>query len=75
MERILTCKHCNVDAYYKLATEYFNDSEMLTKYLCIKCVKIETKKVVDDFPAIRSLKVEPMMHPAILTRSIALSNF
>lgn len=40
---------------------------MLTKYLCIKCVKIESKKDVDDFPAIRSLKVEPIAHPAILT--------
>ena len=35
-------------------------------YLFIKCVKIESKKVVDDFPSIESLKVEPIIHPAIL---------
>jgi hypothetical protein len=35
-------------------------------YLCIKCVKIESKKAVDDIPAIRSLKVEPIIHPSIL---------
>ena len=66
MERTITCKHCHVDAYYKLAIEYFNDSEMLTMYLCIKCVKIESKKAVDDIPAIRSLKVDPIIHPSIL---------
>lgn len=66
MERTVTCKHCNVDAYYKLTIEYFNDSEVLTKYLCIKCVKIESKKAIDDIPAIKSLKVEPILHTAIL---------
>lgn len=66
MERIFKCKHCNANAYYKLNTEYFNDPEMLTTYLCIKCVKIEGKKAVDDFPAVRSLKVEPIIYPAIL---------
>jgi hypothetical protein len=50
-----------------MTTEYFNDSKVLAKYLCIKCVKIESKKVVDDFPTVRSLKVEPIIHPGILT--------
>ena len=66
MQRILTCEHCDVDAYYKLTTEYFNDSEIMSTYLCIKCVKTESKKVVDDFPATRSLKVEPIIHPVTL---------
>ncbi len=66
LERAVTCEHCDVDAYYKLTIEYFNDCEILTTYLCIKCVKIESKKVVDDFPSIRSLRVEPIIHPAIL---------
>ena len=66
LERTTTCEHCHVDAYYELNIEYFNDSGMLTMYLCIKCVKIESKKVVDDFPSIRSLKVEPIIHPTIL---------
>jgi len=66
-QRVLKCEHCDVDAYYKLTIEYFNDSENPVTYVCIKCVRMETKKVVDDFPAIRSLKVEPILHPTILT--------
>jgi hypothetical protein len=67
LENILKCEHCDVDAYYKLSIEYFNDSKIRSMYLCIKCVKTECKKVVDDFPATRSLGVEPIIHPAILT--------
>jgi hypothetical protein len=47
--------------------EYFNDFEILAMYICIKCIKIESKKVVDDFPAIRSLKVESIIHTTLLT--------
>ena len=67
LERVLKCEQCDVDAYYKLSSEYFNDSEISTMYLCIKCVKTESKKVVDDFPATRSLKVEPILQHTILT--------
>jgi hypothetical protein len=66
LERALKCEHCDVNAYYKLRMEYFNDSEILRMYLCIKCVKIESKKIVDDFPAVRSLRVEPIVLPTIL---------
>ena len=55
-----------MDAYYKLDVEYFY-SENMKMYLCIKCVRTESKKLIDDFPAIRSLKVEPIIHPTILT--------
>jgi hypothetical protein len=67
LERTVACKHCDMDAYYKLTIEYFNESEVLAKYLCVKCVKIESKKVIDDFPSVKSLKVEPIIHPTILT--------
>jgi hypothetical protein len=67
MLRTITCKRYHVDAYYKLAIEYFNDFEILATYICIKCIKIESKKVVDDFPAIRSLKVESIIHTTLLT--------
>jgi hypothetical protein len=67
LERLLKCEHCHVDAYYKVAIEYFNDSETQTMYLCIKCIRTESKKIIDDFPAIRSLKVEPIIYPTILT--------
>ncbi|WP_162478062.1 hypothetical protein [Nitrososphaera sp. AFS] len=65
MERVSKCEHCDVDAYYKLDVEYFY-SENMTVYLCIKCVRTETKKLSDDFPAIRLVKVEPIIHPTIL---------
>jgi hypothetical protein len=62
------CEHCDVYAYYKLSIEYFNDGEMMTMYLCIKCIKTESKKAADDFPAVKSLKVEPIIAAAIVTQ-------
>jgi hypothetical protein len=65
MRRVSKCEHCDIDAYYKLDAEYFC-SEHITMYLCIKCVRTESKKMIDDYPAIRSMKVEPIIHPTIL---------
>jgi len=31
-QRVLKCEHCDVDAYYKLTIEYFNDSENPVTY-------------------------------------------
>jgi hypothetical protein len=55
--RVSKCEHCDVDAYYKLNVEYFY-SENMMMYLCVKCVRAESEKLIDDLPAIRSLKVE-----------------
>jgi hypothetical protein len=65
MGRVSKCEHCDIDAYYKLDVEYFY-SEHNTMNLCIECVRTESKKMIDDFPAIRSMKVEPIIHPTIL---------
>ena len=55
----------DVDAYYNLTIEDFNDSESLSNSLCIKCVKMEMKKIIDRFPAVKSLKIEPILHPLL----------
>jgi hypothetical protein len=62
------CEHCDVDPYYKLTFEDFNDTEIFSVDLCIKCVKIESKKLIDDFPAIKSLRIEPI-YPVIVTHN------
>jgi hypothetical protein len=64
---MIQCEHCNVDAYYNLTIEDFNDSQLVCTSLCIKCVKIETKKIIDSFPAVKSLKIEPILSPLIET--------
>ena len=64
---MIQCEHCNVDAYYDLTIEDFNDSELVCTSLCIKCVKIEMKKIIDRFPAVKSLKIEPILSPLIKT--------
>jgi hypothetical protein len=65
---MIQCNHCDVDAYYKLTIEDFNDIEPTCMSLCIKCVKIEMKKIIDSFPALKSLKIEPILSPLIETR-------
>ena len=57
---MIRCEHCDVDAYYNLTIEDFNDTESMCTSLCIKCVKIEMKKIIDSFPAVKSLKIEPI---------------
>lgn len=59
------CEHCDVDAYYRLTIEDFNYSESVSSSLCMKCVRIEIKKVIDRFPAVKSLKIEPITHPLL----------
>jgi hypothetical protein len=65
---MIKCEHCDVDAYYRLSIEDFNSAEVHTADLCIKCIKIEASKAISDFPAIKSLKIEPLFF--ILTPSI-----
>jgi hypothetical protein len=59
------CKHCDVNAYYKVTIEDFNISEPWCLDLCIKCIKDEIKKIVENFPAIKSLKIEPLL-PSVI---------
>ena len=57
---MIKCEHCDVDAYYRLVIEDFNNAEVYSADLCIKCVRIEALKAIEDFPATRSLKIEPL---------------
>jgi hypothetical protein len=57
---MVKCEHCDVDAYYRLVIEDFNNAEVYSADLCIKCVRIEALKAIEDFPATRSLKIEPL---------------
>src|SRR5215207_2293002 len=68
---MIKCEHCDVDdvdAYYRLTIEDFNSAEVHTADLCIKCIKIEASKAISDFPALKSLKIEPLF--STLTASI-----
>jgi hypothetical protein len=65
------CKHCDVDAYYRLTIEDFNNADSYNADLCIKCVKTEAKKVIDDIPAIKSLKIEPVLSVPSTTTTTA----
>jgi hypothetical protein len=68
---MIKCEHCDVDAYYRLTIEDFNSAEVHTADLCIKCIKIEASKAISDFPAIKSLKIEPLF--STLTASIPIT--
>ena len=65
---VMMCGHCNVDAYYNLPIGDFNYAQSVHTNLCVKCVKIEMKKIIDSFPAIKSLKIEPALHPLLENR-------
>ena len=67
---MIKCEHCDVDAYYRLSIEDFNSTEMYSADLCIKCVKSEASKILEDFPAIKSLKIEPLF--STLTPSVPI---
>jgi hypothetical protein len=58
---VIQCVHCDVDAYYRLTIEDFNKADSYSLDLCIKCIKIEAKKIIDDIPSIKSLKIEPVL--------------
>ena len=68
---MIKCTHCDVDAYYRLTIEDFNSAETYSADLCIKCIKIEASKAIDDFPATKSLKIEPLF--STLTASIPIT--
>jgi hypothetical protein len=61
MMMMMKCAHCGVDAYYRLTVDEFNQSRPYKVELCIKCIKIESKKIIEEFPAIKSLRVEPVL--------------
>jgi hypothetical protein len=65
---IVKCEHCDVDAYYRLVIEDFNNAEVYSADLCLKCIRIEALKAIEDFPATRSLKIEPLF--SILQASV-----
>jgi hypothetical protein len=51
-----------------MSIEDFNDSESVCNSLCMKYVKIEMTKIIDSFPAIKSLKVErPLLRVALVS--------
>jgi hypothetical protein len=62
---MIQCEHCNVDAYYNLTIEDFNNAESVCTSLCMKCAKMEMKRIIDSFPAVKSLKIEPILSPLI----------
>ena len=65
---MIECKHCDVDAYYRLTIEDFNSAERYSADLCIKYIKIEASKAIGDFPATKYLKIEPLF--STLTASV-----
>jgi hypothetical protein len=66
---MIKCEHCDVDAYYRLTIEDFNSAGVHTADLCLKCIKIEASKAIGDFPAIKSIKIEPLF--STLTATIS----
>jgi hypothetical protein len=58
---MIRCEHCDIDAYYRLTIEDFNSAEVYSADLCIKCIRMEAAKGIDDFPATKSLKIEPLL--------------
>ena len=65
---MVQCEHCDVDAYYNMTIEDFNDAQTVSNSLCVKCVRIEMKNIIDRFPAVKSLKIEPKIHPLLENR-------
>jgi hypothetical protein len=57
---MIKCEHCDVDAYYRLSIEDFNSAEVYNTDLCIKCIKNEAFNAINDFPATKFLKIEPL---------------
>jgi len=68
VKRVQRCTHCDVDAYYTLSIEDFNSDDISVIELCLKCAKRELTKIIDDFPSIKALKMEP----AYVTMSVVL---
>ena len=66
---MIKCEHCVVDSYYRLTIENFNSADIYTADLCLKCIKVEASKAIEDFPAIKSLKIEPLF--STLTASVS----
>ena len=53
----------------RLTIENFNSADIHTADLCLKCIKVEASKAIEDFPAIKSLKIEPLF--STLTASVS----
>jgi hypothetical protein len=53
------CKLCDVDAYYTISIEDFNSDGISVIDLCLKCAKKELVKIIQDFPSIKAVKMEP----------------
>jgi hypothetical protein len=64
---VTRCEHCDVDAYYRLTIEDFNNTDSYNLDLCIKCVRREDNKVIEYFPSIKSLRIEPISLVLIAT--------
>lgn len=68
---MMKCEHCDVEAYYRFTIEDFNTADLCSADLCIKCIKAEALKVICDFPAIKSLRIEPLF--SILSASTTVT--
>lgn len=65
---MISCEHCDVEAYYRITIEDFNSVDSYNGDLCIKCVRTEALRAIRDLPATKSLKIEPLF--SVLTPSI-----
>lgn len=68
---MINCEHCDVEAYYRITIEDFNNVDSYNADLCIKCVRTESLRAIRDLPATKSLRIEPLF--SVLTPSIPLT--
>ena len=66
---MIKCKHCDVDAYYRISIEDFNSVDSYSADLCLKCIRAEALRAIRDLPTTKSLKIEPLF--SVITPSIS----
>jgi hypothetical protein len=66
---MINCKHCDVDAYYRISIEDFNSVDSYSADLCLKCIRAEALRAIRDLPTTKSLKIEPLFY--VITPSIS----
>jgi hypothetical protein len=66
---MINCKHCDVDAYYRISIEDFNSVDSYSADLCLKCIRVEALRAIGDLPTTKSLKIEPLF--SVITPSIS----
>ena len=66
---MINCKHCDVDAYYRIFIEDFNNVDSYSADLCLKCIRAEASRAIRDLPTTKSIKIEPLF--SVITPSIS----